>query len=149
MCHVEECSWQSRKAKNTERIDQWWHRRNFWWPQPFAEPRQHISTDYVTNTKGQLDSRTERQTLQQTKISCWAPSQNCAKRLLLSSCLSVGPSVHLSVRPRGTSRLQRNWFSLNLIFQDFEKSVQKFPVSLKSEANNGYFTWRPTYIYDI
>jgi len=30
----------------------------------------------------------------------------------------------------------------------FKKSVKKIQVLLKSEKNNGYFTWRPVYIYD-
>jgi hypothetical protein len=30
----------------------------------------------------------------------------------------------------------------------FRKSVEKIQVSLKSDKNNGYFTWRPMYIYD-
>ena len=28
------------------------------------------------------------------------------------------------------------------------KSVEKIPVPLKSDKNNGYFTWRRLYIYD-
>jgi len=28
------------------------------------------------------------------------------------------------------------------------KFVEKIQVSLKSEKNKGYFTWRPTHIYD-
>jgi hypothetical protein len=31
----------------------------------------------------------------------------------------------------------------------FFKSVEKIQVSLKSDKNNGYFTWKPMYIYDI
>jgi hypothetical protein len=31
----------------------------------------------------------------------------------------------------------------------FEKSVEKVQVSLKSEKNNGFLTWRPKYTYDI
>ena len=30
----------------------------------------------------------------------------------------------------------------------FRKSVEKIQVSLKSDKNNGYFTWRPIYIFD-
>jgi len=29
----------------------------------------------------------------------------------------------------------------------FLKSVEKIEVLLKSDKNNGYFTWRPVYIY--
>jgi len=37
-------------------------------------------------------------------------------------------------------------FDIRLIF---EKNVQKIQVLLKSEKHNGYFTWRPSYIYNI
>jgi hypothetical protein len=30
----------------------------------------------------------------------------------------------------------------------FKKSVKKIKVSLKSDKNNMYFTWTPTYVYD-
>jgi hypothetical protein len=29
-----------------------------------------------------------------------------------------------------------------------EKTVEKIPVSLKSDKNNGYFTWRSVYVYN-
>jgi len=31
----------------------------------------------------------------------------------------------------------------------FGKSVEKVQVSLKSDSNKGYFTWRPMYSYDL
>jgi hypothetical protein len=30
----------------------------------------------------------------------------------------------------------------------FRKSIENIQISLKSDKNNGYFTWRPMYIYD-
>jgi hypothetical protein len=30
----------------------------------------------------------------------------------------------------------------------FLKSVEKIQASLRANKNNGYFTWRPMYIYD-
>jgi len=30
----------------------------------------------------------------------------------------------------------------------FLKSVEKIQLSLNSDKNNGYFTWRPMHIYD-
>jgi hypothetical protein len=30
----------------------------------------------------------------------------------------------------------------------FRKYVENIQVSLKPDENNGYFTWRPVYIYD-
>jgi len=49
-----------------------------------------------------------------------ARSQNCEKRLLASSCLSV--------RPHGTTRLPLDGFSLNFILMIFRKSVEKIQV---------------------
>ena len=71
-----------------------------------------------------------------------ARSQNCEKRLLASSCLSVCPHA--------TTRLPLDGFSRNLIFEYFffRKHVEKIQVSLKSDKNNGYFTWRTLYIFD-
>jgi hypothetical protein len=39
-------------------------------------------------------------------------------------------------------------FHESLHFWIFRKSVEKIQVSLKSDKNNGYFTWRPMCIYD-
>jgi len=49
--------------------------------------------------------------------------------------------------PYATTRLPLDWFSLDSIFDVFRKSVEKIQVSLKSDKNNGYFTWRTMYIY--
>jgi hypothetical protein len=65
-------------------------------------------------------------------------------RYVMSVCLSVCPSA----RPHGTTRLALDGFSWKLIFVYFRKSVQKIPTLLKSDKNNGCFTWRPTYSYD-
>jgi hypothetical protein len=59
---------------------------------------------------------------------------------LASSCLSV--------RPHGTTHLPLDEFSRKLVLEDFSKIGRKNSTSLKSEKNNGYFTWRPMYIYD-
>ena len=80
-----------------------------------------------------------------------ALSENCEKRLLASSCLSVRPStclsVCLSVR---MEQLGSHWtdFNENLYSSSFQKSVQKIHVWLKSDKNNGYFTSRFMYIND-
>jgi len=34
------------------------------------------------------------------------------------------------------------------LFSIFRKSAEKIPVSLKSDKNNRYFTWRQKYIFD-
>ena len=61
------------------------------------------------------------------------------------TCLYIRLSVHLH---EATS------FPLNSFYEIwymsvFRKSVQKIQVSLKSEKNNEYFTWRPIYIFFI
>ena len=48
----------------------------------------------------------------------------------------------MSVRPHATTRLPLDGFWWNLIFEFFRKSVDKIQVSLKSDKNNGCFTWR-------
>ena len=59
--------------------------------------------------------------------------------------LSVCPSN----RPRRKTRLPLEEFSRHLTFKYiWKKSVEKIQVSWKSDSNNRYFTWRPTYIYD-
>jgi hypothetical protein len=68
---------------------------------------------------------------------------------IMSVCLSVSLSVCLSVCPHATSRLPLDGFSWNFIFEDFRTSVENTQILLKSDKNNGYFAWRPMYIYDI
>ena len=51
----------------------------------------------------------------------------------------------MSARPHRTTRLSLDGFLWNLIFDDFRKSVEKIQVSLKSEKNEGYLTYRPIY----
>jgi len=59
-------------------------------------------------------------------FSCFlARSQNCEKRLLASSCVSVRPYARME--------------QLGFHWTDF----QKIQVSLKSEKKCRYFTWRP------
>jgi hypothetical protein len=61
------------------------------------------------------------------------------RKATISFVMPVRPSFS----PHGTTRLQLEEFSQNFIFGYFKKSVEKIQVSLKSEKNNGYFTWRP------
>jgi hypothetical protein len=46
--------------------------------------------------------------------------------------------------------LGSDWTDFNEIsyLNIFRKSAEKIQVSLQSDKNNGYFTWRPIYIYD-
>ena len=55
-------------------------------------------------------------------------------------------SFRPSVRRHETTRLQLDGFSWNL--NTIRRTVQKIHFSLKSDKNNGYFTWRPIYIFD-
>jgi hypothetical protein len=45
----------------------------------------------------------------------------------------------MSVGPNGTTRLTMDGFSLNLVLEDFRKSVEKIHISLKYDKNSGYF----------
>jgi hypothetical protein len=73
----------------------------------------------------------------------WTHLQNCDKRLLASSCLSVRPSICME-------QLGSHWMDSCQIWylSIFKKSLKKIQVSLKSNKNNGYFTWRPMYVYN-
>jgi len=57
--------------------------------------------------------------------------------------VGVVMSVCTSVRPHGTTWLQIYTFSWNVIFEYSSKTWW-----LKSDRNNGHFTWRSIYIYD-
>ena len=60
----------------------------------------------------------------------------------------LSASSWLSVRPHTTSRLPLDGFWWNLISElFFQKYVVKIQVSLQSDKNNGYFTWRPMYVW--
>ena len=68
-------------------------------------------------------------------------SQNCAQRLLASSCISIRlccPSVRVE-------KLGSHWTNFHEIkyFSIFRKYVEKIQGTVKSDKNNGYFTWRP------
>jgi len=54
----------------------------------------------------------------------------------------------MSVRPHGKTRFPINGFLLNLILSIFRKSVAEILPSLEPGKNGGYFTWRPTHIFD-
>jgi hypothetical protein len=56
----------------------------------------------------------------------------------------VCPSIRME-------QLGSHWTDFHEIwhFNIFRKSVEKIQVSLKSNKNNRYFTWRPTYVFDL
>jgi hypothetical protein len=55
-------------------------------------------------------------------------------------CLSVRPSAR-------KEQLGSHWTHFPEIWVFFRKSFQKIQVSLKSDMNTGYFTWRPVDIF--
>jgi virulence-associated protein VapD len=71
-----------------------------------------------------------------------ACSQNCERRLLVSPCLPVCPSVRME-------QFGSHWTDFHeiLYLSIFRKSTRTIQVSLKSD-NNGYFALWPIYIYD-
>jgi len=75
----------------------------------------------------------------------YARSQIVNKRLLASSRVSVHPSDRRHEQLGSLSTDFHEIWSLSI----FQKPVEKIQVSLKSEKNNVYFTWRPMYIYAI
>jgi hypothetical protein len=68
-----------------------------------------------------------------------ARSQNFVKQLISTSCLSVRIE---QVGCYWTSSHEIRYFSI------FRKPVEKIKALLKSDKNDGYFTWRPVYIID-
>jgi hypothetical protein len=64
-----------------------------------------------------------------------------------NAIISFVMSVRVSVR---MEQLGSNWSYFHEIWRlsISPKSVEKIQVSLKSEKNNGYFTWRPKHIFD-
>jgi hypothetical protein len=72
-------------------------------------------------------------------------SQNCEKRLLASSCLSVRPPA----RPAAWNSAPTGRIFMKFDIWVFcEKPIEVIQVLLKSNKNNWYFPRRPIYIYD-
>jgi hypothetical protein len=76
--------------------------------------KAYVGSRFIAGIAG---SKIPRRALMLVSCVWWALSQNCEKRIISSSC----PSVYLSVRPHGTTRLPLDGFSLNLIFGYFSK----------------------------
>jgi hypothetical protein len=66
---------------------------------------------------------------------------------VMSVCLSIRPSVCVSVFPYRTTRLPQDGFSWNLILIIFRNYIENIQSLLKSDKNIRYVTWRSTYIY--
>ena len=58
------------------------------------------------------------------------------RKIAVSFVMSVCPSVCLPACLRGTTRLQLDGSSWNLLLEYFQKSVEEIQVSLKSDRNN-------------
>ena len=71
-----------------------------------------------------------------------ARSKNFEKRLLASSYLPVRPSIRMEQLGSYCTDFHGIWY-----FGIFRQFVQKIQVSLKSDKNKGYFTWRRIYIF--
>jgi hypothetical protein len=77
------------------------------------------------------------------RVQFQALSQDCEKRPLTSSCLSLRPPVRMKKLGSQWTDFDETWY---LII--FRKSVKKVQFSFKSYHNNEYFAWRRTYICD-
>ena len=75
-------------------------------------------------------------------VKSYARLENCGKRLIASSC----PSGHPCAR-NNQAHTGRIFMKFG-IWAFFENLSTKIKFSLKSDKNNRYFTWRPTYIFD-
>jgi hypothetical protein len=65
------------------------------------------------------------------------------RKATIGFVMSVRPSIRMEQLGSYWTDFHEIWY---LII--FRKHVEKIEVSLKSEHNNGYFTWRPKYIFD-
>ena len=78
--------------------------------------------------------------------------QELRKATVRSSCpsiwLYVCLSVCLSVRMEQIGSNWKNFHEILYVSIFKNKSVQKIQVPLKSDKNNGYFSWKHFYIYD-
>jgi hypothetical protein len=62
----------------------------------------------------------------------------------MSVSLSVRPSAH----PHGKTRLPIDGIHEIWYLSIFGKYAEKIQILSKSYKNNGYFTWRPKYVFD-
>ena len=58
--------------------------------------------------------------------------------------MPVRPSVRMEQLGSHLKDIREVWY-----LSIFRNSVEIIQVSLKSDKNKGYFTWRPIYIYHI
>ena len=77
---------------------------------------------------------------------CQPVSLSACQAVSLSACQSVSLSVCQSIEQFGSHSTD---FHITSNKKNIRKSVEQIQVSLKSDTNNGYFTRRRIYIYDI
>ena len=100
---------------------------------------QYSGVDSCTHFSHSLQRR-------DNKNCFYAYSQNCESDYYLRH---VWLSVRQYISLHGTTYLPLDGFWWNVTFEQFFKPVDKIQVSLKSDKNNGCFTWRSFHIYDI
>jgi hypothetical protein len=77
------------------------------------------------------------------QLHAFAEFRKATVTFVMSVCLSVCLSVRMQqIGCHGTD-FNEIWYS-----GIFRESVDKIQVSLKSDKNNGYFAWKPMYVYD-
>jgi hypothetical protein len=64
------------------------------------------------------------------------------RKAYISFIMSVRPSVHMEQLGTHQTDFHEIWY-----LRILRKSVRKSLVSLQSDKNNGYFTWRPIYFF--
>ena len=65
------------------------------------------------------------------------------RKTTISFVMSVHPSVRVEKQGAHWRDIHEIWY-----LSIFRKSAKKIKVSLKSNMNDRYFTWRPIYIFD-
>jgi hypothetical protein len=95
----------------------------------------------LTYWNAYLLARTVSLSLARIRFCFCAFSQNCGKRLLSSSLLSVCLSTSNNSAPT------RRIFMKFSIWGLFRKSVDKIHVSWKFDESNVYFTWRSMFVF--
>jgi hypothetical protein len=70
-----------------------------------------------------------------------------SRHFCISISLSVRIFVCLTIRIEQLGSHQMDFHEICYLVI-FGKSVEKIQHSFKSDKNNGYFTWGPSYVYD-
>ena len=113
------------------------------WRPPLALKLTCVRHQFSYNCLQYPDLKTNL-TLQFPKlVSLFRHVYNCEKRPLASSCLFVRLSARMEQLGFHWTTLLEIWY-----LSISGKFVEKIQVLLKSNKNNGYFTWRSICIFD-